>query len=141
MTADPLADYLAQDAAEALSDQARAEALLLPYRDNADAVHAYEKVVKPLRAQIMEYHQLNPDTELVDQEHGLVAKFVSRKLPGHKFDLVAIIENNPALFARLISVRALRVDYDAAIAADLGGEIKKYEVPAGETTALIVVRQ
>ncbi len=81
----------------------------------------------------------HPDeTELVDGEWQLRAFMQTRKLPGHRFDLVAIIENNPALFARLVSERALSVDYDKALASGLDGELKRYAMPSGETQALIV---
>lgn len=137
----PLADYLAQDAAEALSDQAHIEALLEPYRDSQDASNLYGKMAGEYGAQIKQWLQLNPDIELVDQEHGLSAKLKTRKLPGHKYDLVAIIENNPALFARLVSTRALLINHDVAVAVGLGGELKKYAEPSGETTALEVKRK
>lgn len=128
------------DAAED-ADQQRIEALLEPYRANQDAALLYGKEAGALGKRIKEWLALHPDAELVDGEHGLTARLQTKKLPGHKYDLVAIIENNPALFARLVSTRALRIDHDAAIAADLGGEVKKYEIPAGETSALIVVRK
>ena len=106
-----------------------------------DAANAYEKVAKPLNERIKRYHQLNPDVELIDSEHGLIAMFVNRKLPGHKYDFVAIRDGNAGLLARLVAVGALRVDHDAAEAADLGGEVRRYEVPSGESVALIVVRK
>lgn len=139
--ADPLAEYKAQDAAEALSDQARVEALLEPYRDSQDASNLYGKMAGEYGAQIKQWLALNPDIELMDQEHGLSAKLKTRKLPGHHYDLVAIIENNPALFARLVSTRALLVNHDAAVAMGLGGELKRYEEPAGETSTLEVKRK
>jgi hypothetical protein len=135
-----LTDLIAEVEAEGMVDQAGVEALLLPYRDNQDAAALYGKEAGRLGKIIKEWLVLNPGLDLADGEHGLVARLQTRKLPGHKYDLVAIIENNPALFARLISTRALRVDHDAAVAADLGGEVKKYEIPAGETSALLVVR-
>ncbi len=81
----------------------------------------------------------HPDeTELVDGEWQLVARMQTRRLPGHKYDLTAIIENNPGLLQRLISVRALVIDHDVAVAQGLEGEIKRYKMPSGETQALIV---
>lgn len=123
-------------------DQARIEALVEPYWSNQKAQNLYGKEAGALGKKIKEWFALHPDVdELVDGEHGLTARIQTRRLPGHKYDLVAIIENNPALFARLVSVRALSVDHDLAVAAGLSGEIKKYEIPAGESAALIVTRQ
>lgn len=137
-----LDDLIAQVDAEETAEQERIESLLEPYRNNQDAQNLYGKEAAKLGARLKEWLALHPEVEeIVDGEHGLVGRLQTRKLPGHRYDLVSIIENNPALFARLISVRALRVDHELAVAAGLGPEIKKYEVPAGETAALIVARQ
>ena len=136
-----LADLIAEVEAEGMDDQASIEALLEPYRNNQDASLLYGKEAGKLGKRIKEWLALNPGLELVDGEHGLVATLQTKKLPGHKYDLVAIIENNPALFARLVSTRALQVDHDKAVAADLAGELKRYAIPVGETSALIVRRQ
>lgn len=136
-----LADFMASIAAEEDADQARIELLLEPYRNNQDAQNLYGKEAKALGARIKEWLALHPEVEeITDGEHGLTARLQTRRLPGHAYDLVAIIENNPALFARLVSTRALRIDHDLAIAAGLGGEVGRYEVPVGETAALIVSR-
>ena len=141
MTSDnPLAGFLDDLDAEETAEQARIEALLEPYRDSRDASNLYGKMAGEYGEQIKSWMQLNPDVEVADPEHGLTARLQTRRLPGHFYDLVAIIENNPALFARLVSTRALRIDHAAALAADLGGEIKPYAIPSGETTALIVER-
>lgn len=78
------------------------------------------------------------EMELVDGEWGLRAFMETRRHGGHKYDLVAIIENNPALWTRLVSVRALTLDHDIAEANGLADEIKRYELPNGETQALQV---
>lgn len=137
-----LDNLIAEVNAEEAADQARIEALVEPYWSNQKAQNLYGKEAGALGKKIKEWFALHPDVdELVDGEHGLTARIQNRRLPGHKYDLVAIIENNPALFARLVSVRALSIDHDLAIAAGLSGEIKKYEIPAGESAALIVVRK
>lgn len=85
------------------------------------------------------YFRSHPDErELVDGEWNLRAYMETRRSKGHKYDLVAIIENNPALWERLVSVRALTLDHDIAEANGLGDEIKRYELPNGETQALQV---
>ena len=136
-----LADLIKEVEAEGLVDQAGVEALLEPYRNNQDAANIYGKEAGKLGKIIKEWLALNPGLELADGEHGLVARLQTKKLPGHKYDLVAIRDNNPALFARLVATASLRIDHDAAVAADLGGEIKRYEIPIGETSALLVTRQ
>lgn len=88
---------------------------------------------------IKDYLRTHPEvTELVDGEWGLRAFMETRRSKGHKYDLVAIIENNPKLWERIVSVRALTLDHDIAEANGLGDEIKRYELPNGETQALQV---
>lgn len=84
--------------------------------------------------------QLNPELRLWDGERGYEAFLQERRVPGHTYDHVAIRENNPALWERLIAANCLRIDHAAAVAAGLYGDAKRYEVPAGTTTALQVVK-
>lgn len=136
-----LNDIAAQIDAEELSRQAEVEALLEPYRDSQDASNLYGKMAADYGIQIKEYLQLNPDVELVDSEHGLTATLGTMKLPGYKYDLVAIIENNPTLWQRLVSTRSLSINHDVAKAQGLEGELKRYALPAGQTSRLIVRRK
>jgi hypothetical protein len=135
-----LEDLIQQVDAEELSEQARIEALLEPYRDSQDAANLYGKMAGEYGVQIKQYLQLNPEVELADSEHGLTARLQTRKLPGKKFDFIAIRDGNTSLLNRLIACGALTVNFDAAKAQGLEGELKRYEVPSGETTALIVTR-
>ena len=134
----PLAGFLADLDTEEKQEEASIEKLLRPYHDNADASTAYGKTAAKDGKRIKEWLALNPGIDLYD-DTGLRAYLQTKRVAGHKFDLVAIIENNPALFDRLVSTRSLLVDYDKAVASDLGGELKRYEIPMGETSALQVV--
>ena len=135
----PLAGMIAAVEDEELAGRRAAVGAIKPYaveRDNESTA----KAAKDGHGLVLrEFFKSHPnDLELADGEWGLKAYMGTRKLPGHKYDLVSIIENNPALFARLVSVRALLIDYDVAVKQGLESEIKRYEVPSGETQALIV---
>ncbi len=134
-----LSGFMAELNAEETKDQARIEDLLEPYRDNQDAATRFGNEAKKSGKQIKEWLALNPGLDLYDDK-GFHAYLQTKRIAGHNYDLVAIIENNPALFARLVSTRSLTIDHDKAEASDLGGEIKKYEIPTGETSALQVKR-
>ncbi len=141
MTENPLAGFLKELDEEALTEQARVEGLLESYRDNQDAANRFSKEAAALGAQIKQFLQLNPDVELYDEKANLSARLQTRRLPGHFFDFIAIRDGNTALLNRLIACGALTVNWEAAKAQGLDGELRRYEIPVGETTALQVVRK
>ena len=142
MTNQELQSLFADVDAEESAERAQVEALLLPYRDAADASTLYSKSAQTYGATIKRWLEMHPDETLTDGEHGLTARLQSRRLPGQRWDLLAIRENNPALYHQLEMLGCLSVDAKAVAAHidDLAG-LKRYELPAGETSALIVVRR
>lgn len=139
MTDAPLAGFMAELDAEDQAQNLEAVKSIKQY-DVERSNESQAKAAKEMAGlTLKEWFKTHPDeTELVDGEWQLKAFMQTRKLPGHKYDLTAIIENNPALFARLVSTRALLIDHDVAVAQGLEGEIKKYKLPSGETQALQV---
>ena len=145
MTNQELQSLFADVDAEESAERAQVEALLEPYRDAADASTLYSKSAQTYGATIKRWLEMHPDKILEfvnDHEKVFVGSLQSRRLPGQRWDLLAIRENNPALYHQLEMLGCLSVDAKAVAAHidDLAG-LKRYELPAGETSALIVVRR
>lgn len=129
------------DQVDAEENAARLDAIkAVKQYDTARTNEAYDKAQKDQAGNVLrEWFKTHPEeTELVDGEWGLRAWMETRRTGTRKFDLTSIIENNPSLFARLVSVRALQIDYDVAEAQGLADEVKRYEMPSGESQALQV---
>jgi hypothetical protein len=135
----PLAGFMAELEDEDVEARRNAVANIKQY-DTERTNETTAKAAKDTAGQVLrEFFKTHPDeTELVDGEWGLRAYMETRRSKGHSYDLVSIIENHPSLFARLVSVRALQIDHDLAVAAGLTSEIERYELPHGETQALQV---
>ena len=138
----PLSDTLAELEQEEAADRATLIDMLSIYIEARDKRDGAGKDVSRLAGYIRQYLDLHPGEELWDAERNIVAFLQPRKVPGRRYDVSAIIANNPRLWQQLIEHGCLELNEAAIKAAgpNVGG-VEKYAYPQGMSTALMVVKK
>lgn len=116
--------------------------MLSVYADARDKRDAAGRDVTQLGKYLRDWLNLHPGEELWDAERNIVAFLRTQKLPVQRYDVNAIIQNNPQLWARLIEHGCIELNVAAIKAAgpNIAG-IERYAFPKEVTESLQVVRK
>lgn len=124
----------------ALAAERQAIDALLPYWENQQAESRFKSEKEACGRIIRAFLETHDIEELVDAERGVKAMLQSRKLPNENWDVSSMPDE---LIIRLAKSGCLLADKQAMGLkghAALRMEAERFHIPAGETTALKVVR-